>query len=253
MPGSKAPDSMDGFPRDEDATAHDLEVPTYDRAPATIEAMPSPFHHLAGQLEPNPKIVSKTAPGMPSPVLITPMGVDGDSLAGPTAPDGHPISGSFEGHTDPAFAPGPWLDSTPTQPGQLLIVPAQPQVPPPDAPNILVSQSLMLEAAHRPGTSDPDTSPSQKLPEHAPPRRQPRHGAAAMPTEVALPALKRKQAREKEGSDLPLILGLLGVGVLIALIVAVVVYALVRSFANEPVRAVPSAPPSVEAAEAPVE
>jgi hypothetical protein len=209
--------------KDDEATAHDLVAPTYEQAPPTLEIQPSPFHRLAA---PQPRITSKNptepfgAGIIQAPTIRT---GDYDAMAGPTDPDGHQIL-SFDA-ADPSFPSGPWVDATPTQPGAK---PTALLVPSPDAPNILVSQSLILEAASR---SEEETPPPRMSPKA-------RRRAEMMPTEVALPAIKRKKAREKEGSDVPLILGLIGVGLLIAIVVAAVSYIVVRTMTPDPPRVI---------------
>lgn len=206
---------------DDDATAHDLVAPTYEQAPPTVELMPSPFHRLAVS---DPKIRSKTATDPGAGIIHAPAAPPGeiDAMAGPTDPDGHAIPP--EG-TDPSFPSGPWVDTTPTQPGGKV-------VPPADTPNILVSQSLILEAATR---TEETFAPPVMIKQ--------RRGAHLQPTEVALPAIKRRKNQEKEGSDLPLIFGLIGVGLLIAVVVAAVSYIVVRTMTPDRPRIIQTAPP----------
>src|SRR5687768_5051919 len=95
---------------DDEPTRRDLgEVPpTYDHAPPTMEMRPSPFHPMAS--------AHATAPGMPSPFALDPVitsmpsvaivppriiGAPEGDMAGPTDPDGYPISDSWEGPGHP--------------------------------------------------------------------------------------------------------------------------------------------------------
>lgn len=194
----------DDEPTLSDSSMPELTAPTYESAPPTLEARPSPFH-----------APSATAPGMPPVVTFQPpriISAPVENLAGPTVPDGYPLPAIGDGPTDPELGPSPWA-------------PKKPVVPEPAGPNILVSQSLMLESevaeeeARRAAAVAPVPVPVK-----------PRKPSAALPTEV-LPSLKKPV--EKEGSDWPLILGLLALALVIAGVVGAVAYGVVRTI-NEP-------------------
>lgn len=225
---------------DDEPTANDLPevgAPSYDHAPATLEMRPSPFHPMSS--------ATPTAPGMPSPVRIEPvithkpdvvhvapviLNAPESDLAGPTDPDGYALE---SGETDPHLAP--WYDAGPTDVSGLPRI-LRPQVPPPDAPKIEISQSLQLDSdevqtavrAAKAKTLAARKGAKRPLRRHVP---QEGPGPAA-PTYQMLPALKRKQA--KEGSDLPLILGLAALALLIAGLVGAGAYFAVRSAGAAP-------------------
>lgn len=228
---------------DDEPTAHDLPelaVPTYEAAPPTIESQPSPFHRVAS--------LQRTAQGMPPPVTLEPkitvptnVAVVAPVIIGGPMSDAQasPISGNWDAPTDPDLGGSPWIDAGPTEPTSAMPPRPKPIVPAPGSPTFEVSQSLEIEAMKH----EIDVVTKRA----AEPKRRARHPArragpgAALPTEV-LPALSRRKKEEKEGSDWPLILGLLALALVIAGLVGVVAYGIVRSMnAN--------APPATHAAE----
>ena len=260
---------MTRHPEDDEPTRRDLSdevtapgypAPTYDHAPPTMEMRPSPFHPIAS--------AQPTTPGMPSPFAIDPVitampaggavvpprivgapagditgsdmgGSDmvGSDMAGPTDPDGYPLTDSWEGPGNPHHASAPlWIDAGPTDVSavprvEVKRVEVKPQVPAPDAPKIEVSQSLMLESEEvqtAVRAAKAKTRAQKRRPRHHVPQEGP--GAAA-PTYQMLPALKRKQA--KEGSDWPLILGLVALALIIAGVIGVGAYFATRSLDAE--------------------
>ena len=246
---------MTRHPEDDEPTRRDLgdevtapshrapsyEAPAYDHAPPTLEMRPSPFHPMAS--------ATPTAPGMPSPFALDPVitsmpagvaivpprivGVGEGDMAGPTDPDGYPLTDSWEGPGNPSLGEPPhWIDAGPTDVSAVPRVVLKPQVPAPDAPKIEVSQSLMLESEEvqtAVRVAKAKTRAAKRRPRHHVPQEGP--GAAA-PTYQMLPALKRKQA--KEGSDWPLIAGLLALALIIAGLIGVGAYFATRSFGGEP-------------------
>jgi hypothetical protein len=195
-------------------------TPTYDEAPPTVESQVSPFHPRAvASLKP-------TTPGMPALLapapkvqvaVVVPVVVGTvEDLAGPTDPDGYPITMSGEGPAEP------WIDAPPTEPGFVMPRPT-PAVPPPDAPTFEISKSLEMDSVKAlEMAAETKKAPRVRRAQHVP---QAGPGAQA-PTQV-LPALKRKP--EREGSDWPLVLGLVGLFVVIAVLVGAVVYGVVSS------------------------
>lgn len=204
-------------------------APTYEQAPATIEMQPSPFHSAGSRKATEPGMPSPfassrkaTMPGMPAPASPQ----REPDLAGPTDPDGHPLT--WDG------ANQPWLDGDPTD--VMVQRPrVRPEVPSPDAPKIEVSQSLMLEsidvrAAVEAAKAKTRTKTLAARRGARKPRRQhiPQEGPGpAAQTYQMLPALSRK--KDKESSDWPLILGLLLLGLIIAALIGVGAYLLVRA------------------------
>ncbi len=228
---------MSQLPRggpDDETTLDDLQVPTYEQAPPTLEMRPSPFHPMASK--------HPTAKGMPSvsfdpkitekPVAIVPpviVGAGLENLAGPTEPDGYPLTSSWEGATDPELGMSPWIDAGPTDVSPVPRGPT-PVVPAPGSPTFEISQSLQLEAA------EAEALAARKAKELKVVRPKRQHISQAgpgpqAPTQV-LPALKRKP--EREGSDWPLVLGLIALGLVIAGLVGAVAYGVVRSMRDAP-------------------
>lgn len=216
---------------DDETTLDDLRdhAPTYDRAPPTIEMRPSPFHPMAsrhptakGMPTLDPKIVEKPAAvAVVAPVIV---GAAAQDLAGPTEPDGYALTSSWEGPTDPDLGSSPWIDAGPTDVSTTPKKPV-PVVPAPGTPNIEVSQSLELEAAHAAAREARERAlaPAPKVRRRHPSQAGPGPHA---PTQV-LPSLKRREPRE--GSDWPLVLGLLAIGLIIAGLLGAVAYGVVRS------------------------
>ncbi len=222
---------------DDDPTASGFhEAPTYEHAPPTLEMRPSPFHPMAS--------ATPTAPGMPAPFAIDPVitskpvsvvaprivGVPEVDLAGPTEPEGHALD-SGETTTDPGL--GSWVDAGPTDVSGLPRA-LRPVVPPPDAPKIEISQSLMLESEDVKTAVQAAKAKTLAAKKSAHRRRHvPQEGPGpAAPTYQMLPALKRK--KDDEGSDWPLIVGLVVLALLIAALVGVGAYFAVRSTNVEP-------------------
>lgn len=242
-----APDpAVNGMAEDDDATLQDMPAltPSYDRAPPTIEEQISPFHpaargHTAPGMAPplDPQIRSKnpTAPGMAGLAAPAPRIVGAPELTppdGPTDPDGHAVSFGADGPTDPhgveirhgafdaSISSGSW--DTPTDPDHPP--PARPEVPQPGAPNVLISKSLEMQVSQF--DEDEALTDPRQAPIVAAARRRPQP-----PTEVMLPALKRKQQEsEKEGSDWPLVLGLGALALVILGVLVAVVLGVMSSF-----------------------
>lgn len=221
---------------DEDRRERDAfggSAPTYEEAPATLEMRPSPFHPI--------RSATPTTPGMPSPVVVDPVitqkpfapprivGTPELDSSGPTPPDAHP---RFDAATHDSTHDA-WVDAGPTDVSGLPQA-LRPVVPPPDAPKIEISRSLLLEsedakpAVHR---SRQRTNPGKRSARrrHHVPQEGP--GPAA-PTYVMLPALRRKKV-DDEGSDWPLIAGLVLLAVLIAGLIGVGAYFAVRTAMSE--------------------
>lgn len=218
---------------DEETTLDDLphvHVPTYEQAPPTIEtrspfASKQPTVRGMPSLALDPKITEKPVAIVP-PVIV---GLPGQSLAGPTEPDGHPLTSSWEGPTDAEL--GEWVDAAPTDVMPRLRQPT-PAVPPPGSPTFEISKSLEVEAARVEALAKARPKTTAR-----PPRKhvsQVGPGPHA-PTEV-LPSLKRKP--EREGSDWPLILGLLALALVIAALIGAASYGVVRTMRD----GTPSAP-----------
>jgi len=236
---------------DEDHTVDDLAPlpPGYAAGPPTIEEQISPFHDRQGamgrtlpggpppgmppQSLPEPQIRAKVPtvrgvggvpPGLVPPTIINaPGGLSAPSTGelllsdGPTVPDGMPLmtpADSWDGPTDPQ----PSLDeeSIPTDPfGR----PMKGTVPLPGAPKVEISKSMEWDVSK---LAEPD-SEDPKIPPAVTAAR--RHVAA--PTEVMLPVLKKREAKER--SDLWLVVGLLVlVLVIVGLLGAVIVGVLHR-------------------------
>lgn len=215
---------------DDETTLDELreQAPTYDRAPPTMEMRPVPFHPMASRqptakgmpaVSLDPKITEKPGVAIVPPVIV---GGAPQDLAGPTEPDGYALTSSWEGPTDPDLGASPWLDAAPTDVSPPPRKPT-PAVPAPGAPTIEVSQSLELEAAHAAEREAKARAAAPKVRRRHPPQAGPGPHA---PTQV-LPSLKKKAKRE--GSDWPLVLGLLALGLLIAGLLGAVAYGVVRS------------------------
>lgn len=241
--------SVDG---EDEATVQDLPVPTYDRAPATIQEQVSPFRGIAA-----PRITSRspTSPMGTGPMgtgLVPPRIVGAPQLAGgsgslglppdgPTVPDGIAIPpGSWDNPTDPDAAPADmqsWEGAT--DPGG---PPPRMRPPDPDPNEAKVQVSLSMEM-------DAIRVDRQNL-AAAPVVPAARRARAQQPTQL-LPALDRKKREDaKEGSDLPMILGLLALGLFILALIGGGVFFAVRVMgAPEPEQAPPQT--AVEVAPAP--
>lgn len=235
---------------DDETTMDDLpyvQAPTYQEAPPTLETRPSPFHPMASRhptaqgmptVSFEPKITAKPAGVAIVPPVI--VGAPVQDLAGPTEPDGYPITSSWEGPTDPDLGPTPWIDAGPTDVSPAPRKPT-PVVPPPGSPTFEISKSLEIEAAHAVESVQTRPTAAPKMPP-----MQRRHVSQAgpgphAPTQV-LPALKKK--KPKEGSDLPLLLGLIVLGLVIAGLIGAVTFGVVRSMsAPAPVEQAPAVPP----------
>jgi hypothetical protein len=212
-------DTMENVVPDDDETLSDLPhlSPSYDHAPATIEERLSPFHDSADIRVP-------TVQGMPSlksQGFVAPeLGPEaaGTPPDGPTDPQGVPMLAGLQEHANP-HGPATWDEATETTADPRVQQPP-PEVPSPDAPNILISKSMELQVAKLDEDGEPLPPPTEAPKVRA---ASPRARAAAQPTEVLLPALKRRQKRDKESSDLPLVLGLVALVAVIAGIVVLVV------------------------------
>ncbi len=197
-------------------------APTYDHAPPTIEV---PFEQFASQTPAG----GRPLPGFGGPPIAPPVIVGLpliDESAGATRPDGYAVPHSFEpptdpgrsmpgldASTDPNVSAGAWIDPGPTHAA------ARPLVPAPDAPNIEVSMSLQIEAAVR-ESSVPVAPPPRVI------KRVPQGGPGPHAETQVLPAIKKTP--KKEGSDWPLALGLVGLGLLILLLVGGIAYGVFR-------------------------
>ncbi len=217
---------------DDEPTARelpDLRAPTYEDAPPTLEAQPSPFHRFAS--------APQTLPGMPPPVELPPS-FTAPSSAAPV------IVGMPQQAPDPSaaqeLASSPWVDAPDTIRTELPR--PKPQVPAPGSPTFEVSRSLELQAVQ----IRLEAAKSAEVAPRDPPRRK-RNFAAQAPTYQMLPALSRKK-EEKEGSDFALIFGLLGLALVIAALVGAVAYGVVRSM-DDDAPAEPAAPPAAAASE----
>lgn len=219
---------------DEDLTYQEFPTPSYDRAPPTIEERLSPFHSSAmdrAEVETVPGRAPRvpTMPGMPviaregfaAPVIRGAPEVAGSD--GPTNPDGVPAMSASHVLTPPAmedFDEGSWDQSTdPDGDADPRWSPGRPHVPSPDAPSIQISKSMEIQVAHL--EEGYEAPPDPRVPPVVA-AASPRHRAAQAPTEVMLPALKRKK-KKREGSDWPLIFGLLALVLLILGLAAVVI------------------------------
>lgn len=225
---------------DEDATQVDLPALTssYEIGSPTIEDYPAA----------RPP-VKRTAPGMPAPVrfdaevtvkssdslesAITssypPAEIDPEGLAGRTMPDGVPVPPPWEtglesdgATTDPGVVPMTFDEESTDR---NLAPRAKGSVPPPGAPLVQVSKSMELQVAALEDTRA-DLDPRLQAAMQKAARKRQRE----LPTEVLLPALEqRTEAKKKERGDGPLLALLAGVGVLILVLGAAVVWGLVRA------------------------
>lgn len=219
--------SVDG---DDEATVQDLPVPTYDRAPATIQEQASPFRQIAP-----PRISSRspTAPGMGGPmvppvILGAPdLGGGSGSLGlppdGPTVPDGVLIPpGSWDGPTSPDAGvssmetTSSWEGATDPDPPRM-----RPPDPDPNEAKVEISPSMEMDAIRM-----DDVRQQLAAAPVVPAARRIRN---QQPTQQLLPALERKKKDSEEaGSDLPMILGLLALGLFILALIAGGVFYAVR-------------------------
>jgi hypothetical protein len=186
-------------------------------------ALPRPKSTLPG-IAP-PPIDAHAVPPAVAVVAARVVGVAEPDLAAPTDPDGHPRLARRD--TDPDVAP-PWTDAASTGPTRS----PKPAVPPPDAPSIEVSQSLLLESAQVEAAVQAARQKARDAKER--PRRAAEGGPeAGEPTYEMLPALKRKRA-QRESSDWPLIVGLTLLALIIAALVGTGAYMVVRSMNAPP-------------------
>lgn len=224
MPDRPPSDTLEALVPDEDETMADLSPILDARGPATVEERLSPFHESGA----TPVATLQGMPSMQSQGFGAPNlganavpSVSSEALTFDEAPTDHqgiPLMG-LEPHLPPE-GPASWGE-TKKSPGLPAAPP--PEVPSPGDPNVLVSKSMQFDLRKVDALGEPREQPVT-APTEAPKVRaaSPRARVAAAPTEVHLPALKRKQESEKEGSDLPLIFGLLALGLVIAGIVVLV-------------------------------
>ena len=222
MPDPDPSDTLENVVPDDDETLTDLphvSSGSYDHAPKTIEERLSPFHDSADIRVPTVQgMPSLKSQGFVAPQLAP---TPASPLDGPTDPQGVPALPGLQPHVNPEGAAS-WDEATEavTDPDPPIAPGPEPEVPAEGAPNVLVSKSMEMQVAKLDERGEPLPPPTEAPQVKA---ASPRARAAAQPTEVLLPALERKRAREKEGSDLPLVLGLVALVLVIGAIVALVV------------------------------
>lgn len=171
-----------------------------------------------------------TTPGMPAmapilaPVVLAPEVSPPD---GPTDPDGVPrLDPSWEGPTDPEPTPTV-IDGDVSK----LPKPPKPTVPAPDAPKVLLSPTMELEALRVEEAAQ--LRRERKAAEKALGARAPKKVAG--PATEVLPAIQRKRAKAaKKGSDLPLAIGLAVLVAIIAGVVGALVFVSIGSRPSHP-------------------
>lgn len=225
---------------DDDATQVDMPVleSSYDVSGPTLQDQESPFRAGASgtttpgmpavRFDADIRTVSDGPPTTEEPVL-TPPALDAPELAaiqqGATLPE-TPALG-WDQDTEPAGVQEPssiTFDDASTEP--LGEAPRQPPtVPKPGDPLVQISPSMELQVAK---LDDPEGELDPRLQEAASTAEPRPNFTVDAPTEVLRPAMKRP-AKERAGSDAPLMLLLVLVGLVILALAGAVVWGVMRS------------------------